>query len=195
MEMFFRVLHSQRFILVAFNLVFFQVIVFAQNKINWISFEEAMELHEQTPKKMLIDLYTDWCGWCKQMDNTTFNNPVIIEYINENYIPVKFNAEQKEMIEFKGKTYEFVKQGKRGYHELALTLTSGQLSYPTYVFLTENLEVIQPLPGYHDEIQFEMIINYFGEDFYKNTPWNKFKDDFKPRTRTKLNQKTGYHSH
>ncbi len=163
----------------------------AQNKIQWLTFEEAMEQHEKEPKKILIDLYTDWCGWCKQMDNTTFNDPVIINYINENYIPVKFNAEQKESIDFQGKTYEFIKQGRRGYHDLAVALTNGQLSYPTYVFMNENLEVIQPLPGYHDEFQFELIINYFGGDFYKNTPWKKFKEDFKPVNRSKLSQKNG----
>ena len=34
----------------------------------------------------MVDVYTDWCGWCKKMDKETFNHPVIAKYINENYI-------------------------------------------------------------------------------------------------------------
>jgi len=191
MNMFIRVLYTQRILILIFSLMLLQGLGYSQNKINWVSMEQAIELHEQSSKKILIDLYTDWCGWCKQMDNSTFNSPIIIEYINTNYIAVKFNAEQKEPIDFKGKTFEFVKQGKRGYHDLAVALTNGQLSYPTYIFLDENMEVIQPVPGYQDEIQFELIINYFGGDFYKSTPWNKFKEDFKPKNRNRTASKNG----
>ncbi len=187
-----RVLCIPRIFGLLISLFLFNGMSTAQNKINWVSFEDALELQKQAPRKILIDLYTDWCGWCKQMDNTTFSNPVIIEYINSNYIPVKFNAEQKEAIEFKGRTYEFVKQGKRGYHDLAVSLTNGQLSYPTYIFMNENMEVIQPVPGFQDEVQFEMIINYFGNDSYKSISWNKFKEDFKPKNRNRSASKNGY---
>lgn len=191
MNMLIRVLCIPRIFVVLISPLLFSGMITAQNKINWVSLEDALELQKQTPKKILIDLYTDWCGWCKQMDNTTFNNPVIIEYINSNYIPVKFNAEQKDPVEFKGRTYEFVKQGKRGYHDLAVSLTNGQLSYPTYIFLNENMEVIQPVPGYQDEVQFEMIINYFGNDSYKSISWNKFKEDFKPKNRIRSASRNG----
>ena len=88
-------------------------------KVNWLTFEEAIALHEKEPKKLLIDLYTDWCGWCKVMDRNTYSQADIASYINENFYPVKFNAEQKEPVEFRGHTFEFVAQGRRGVHELA----------------------------------------------------------------------------
>ena len=157
--------------------------VSAQEKINWISFEEAVSKQQDVHKKMFIDVYTDWCGWCKKMDKTTFKNPIIVEYINQNYLPVKFDAEQKSPIEFRGKEYNFVRNGRRGYHELAAIITKGQLSYPTYVFLDENMNVIQPVPGYQDEVTLEYILNYFGEDFYKSVPWKQFTKDYKPQNK------------
>jgi len=54
-------------------------------KIKWLDFEEAVALNSKKPKKIFIDMYTDWCGWCKKMDAATFINPVIVDYMNEHY--------------------------------------------------------------------------------------------------------------
>ena len=78
----------------------------AQEKIQWMSIEEAyaLTLTESTPKKIFIDVYTDWCGWCKRMDKATFQNPEVAAYMNAHYYNVKFDAEQKESIEMNNKT-------------------------------------------------------------------------------------------
>ncbi|MEM7659951.1 MAG: thioredoxin family protein, partial [Bacteroidota bacterium] len=70
----------------------------AKEEINWISVEEAAALSAQDGKKLIIDLYTDWCGWCKRMDRDTYAKAEVIRYINEHYHAVKFNAEQKESV-------------------------------------------------------------------------------------------------
>jgi len=173
----------QKLGLVLFILAYLAIDAYAQDKINWISFEEAITKQKEENKKLFVDIYTEWCGWCKKMDKTTFENQVIIEYINQNYLPVKFNAEQKKMISFQGKEYGFIRQGRSGYHELAAAITKGRLSYPTYVFLDEKMNVIQPVPGYQDEITLEYILNYFGEDFYKEIPWRKFTEEYKPKNK------------
>ncbi|GIV27707.1 MAG: hypothetical protein KatS3mg027_1521 [Bacteroidia bacterium] len=70
--------------------------------VKWLSFKEAQELNKQAPKPFLVDIYTDWCGWCKVMMRTTYSNPNIAGYINTYFYPVKFNAETKDTIEFDG---------------------------------------------------------------------------------------------
>ena len=85
---------------------------FAQEKINWMTIEEAEAANKKEPRKLVIDVYTDWCGWCKKMDKDTFQNEKIAKYVNENYYAVKFNAEQKDSIVFLGQTFKFVAQGK-----------------------------------------------------------------------------------
>ena len=90
----------------------------AQEKIQWMSIEKAYELtqSEEKPKKIFIDVYTDWCGWCKRMDKATFQKPEVAAYMNEHYYNVKFNAEQKEDITILNNTFTFIAQGQRGYH-------------------------------------------------------------------------------
>ena len=152
----------------------------SQELINWLTWEQAFEKSQQQKKKILVDVYTDWCGWCKRMDKATFQKHHIAKYVNENFYAVKFNAEQKEDISFNGKTYKFVKNGRRGYNQLAAEITRGRLSFPTIVFMDENLNVIQPVPGYKDADQFEQIITYFARNEHMKTPWDKYQKSYQP---------------
>ena len=145
-------------------------------KVPWMSWEEAVEKAstEAEPKKMFIDVYTDWCGWCKKMDKDTFQDAEVAAYMTENFYMVKLDAEQKEPIEFGGKTYTFVASGRRGYHQLAAALLQGKLSYPTVVFLDENLKMLSPVPGYQKPDAFLKIARYFGENIYRDTSWEAY---------------------
>lgn len=146
-----------------------------QGRVNWLTWEQAVEKNAVEKRKILVDVYTDWCGWCKKMEASTFSTEWIADYINENYYPVKFNAEQKEEINHNGKSYKYISNfGRRGYHELAAEIMNGRMSYPTIVFIDENVNVIQPIPGFQDAKTFEMIMVYFAENHYKNVPWQKF---------------------
>lgn len=148
----------------------------AQEKIQWMSIEEAyaLTLTESTPKKIFIDVYTDWCGWCKRMDKATFQNPEVAAYMNEHYYNVKFDAEQKESIEILGNTFEFVPQGNRGYHELAAALLNGKMSYPTVIFMNGKFEMLSPVPGYQEAGPFMNIAKYFGDNIYTEKSWQDY---------------------
>ncbi len=150
-------------------------------KIEWMSWEDMMQKQKVEKRKVIIDLYTDWCIWCKRMDKTTFRNPVIVDYIKNKYYAVKFNAEQREDVNFDGHIFKFVKQGRRGYHEFAAALTQNNLSFPTYVFLTEDIRILQVFAGYQQAREFEYILNFFGDDIYKTTKWGQFEKEFKPK--------------
>lgn len=151
-------------------------LVLAQEKIQWMSIEDAYELTltEENPKKIFIDVYTDWCGWCKRMDKATFQNEEVATYMNEHYYNVKFDAEQKESVEILGNTFKFVPQGNRGYHELAAALLNGKMSYPTVVFLNRKFEMLSPVPGYQESLAFMNIAKYFGDNIYLETSWQDY---------------------
>ena len=74
-------------------------------EINWMSFEEAIDAQQKNPKKIIMDTYTAWCGWCKKMDKETFTNKDVVNYINENYYAVKFDAEGNDVVNFKGNSF------------------------------------------------------------------------------------------
>jgi len=138
----------------------------------WI--ERELTQAEENPKKIFIDVYTDWCGWCKRMDKATFQKPEVAAYMNEHYYNVKFNAEQKEDITILNNTFTFVAQGQRGYHELAAALLNGKMSYPTVIFMNNKFEMLSPVPGYQEPVQFLKIANFFGSNAYKDTPWEEY---------------------
>jgi thioredoxin-related protein len=147
--------------------------------IRWMTIEEALERSKTEKRKIYIDVYTDWCGWCKHMDSTTFRDQSVVNYINEKYYPVKFNAEQTSDIVYKGKTYKFTRQqGGRGHHELAALWLNNRLSYPTSVVLNEDQDIIQPIPGFQDSKKMETILHYFGTDNHKKTPWEKYERNY-----------------
>jgi len=152
----------------------------SQEKIKWMSWEEAVKKAEKEPRKIFVDIYTDWCGYCKKMDKATFQDPSIAKYMNENYYSVKFNAEQKKTIIFRDREYKYIKNGRKGYNQLAAELTQGRLSYPTIVFLNEDMRIIQPIPGFRPKNEFEMMMTFFAEDFYMDTPWQTFVRAYTP---------------
>ena len=147
-------------------------------KIKWYSIDEVIELNKAKKKKIIIDLYTDWCGWCKVMDKNTFANEEIATYINKYYYPVKLDAEYKNDITFNDKVYSYVANKGKGYNQFALEITGGRLSYPSVVFIDEELNVIQPIQGYQEAKEFIKIVKFFGEDHYKKTPWTVYEQNY-----------------
>jgi thioredoxin-related protein len=145
-----------------------------ETAVKWHTIEEVQQLMKKQPRKVFIDMYTDWCGWCKVMDKNTFTNAEVISHLNSNFYAVKFDAEGKNEVKFRGKTYNFVPQGGRGYHELAAYLMQKRMSYPTTVFLDENLDLITPLPGYQPPEKMLPILEYIGDDHYKTTKFEDF---------------------
>lgn len=146
--------------------------------IKWYTLEEALEMNTKQPKKIFIDIYTDWCGWCKTMDKNTFSNPYIAKYLSENFYPVKFNAEGTKEITYKGQVYKNRNQGQRSTHDFAIALLQGKLSYPSVAFLDSTNTPITFLAGYLTPQQFEPIIVFISEDRYKTENWEVFQSKF-----------------
>ncbi len=140
----------------------------AQEKaINWLTIEQAEALHKENPKKVFVDVYTDWCSWCKRMSSETFTHPVIVDYINEHFYAVKLNAEQTEPITFRGTTYYNENAGqRRAAHNFAIAILQGRMGYPTVAFFDEELNLITTLPGFRPPDKMEPVLAFFKEDVY-----------------------------
>ncbi|MCF8298077.1 MAG: DUF255 domain-containing protein [Saprospiraceae bacterium] len=167
-------------IIIAFILI--SISSFSQNeKIKWYTFEEVVALNKKTPKKVFIDMYTDWCGWCKKMDATTFSDYEVANYMNKNFYCVKFNAERSDTVNYGGQDFVNPNPGvRRSSHQLAVALLQGKMSYPSYIFLNEKMELLTTVPGYMDVLKFEPIIKYFGENAYlKQNDWTEYMNTFK----------------
>ena len=147
--------------------------------VKWLTFEQAVEKSAKEKRLIFIDVYTDWCGWCKVMDKNTFSDPQVARILNEKFYPVKFNAEQRDDVVFRGQRYKFVPYGNKGSHELAAALLNNKLSYPTVVFLDEDFGMIQPLPGYQQAPEFHKIIQFIGEGHFRKMKWDEWQQVYR----------------
>jgi thioredoxin-related protein len=146
--------------------------------VKWLSFKEAFQLNKKNPKPFLIDVYTDWCGWCKHMIKTTYSNPALANYINTYFYPVQFDAETKDTIEYLGQKYWNESSKPRSPHQLAIKLLNGNLSYPTTLFVFNNLQNSMVVPGYLDEKQIEPILIFVVENIWRGSSFDDFKINF-----------------
>lgn len=153
--------------------------------IKWMSFEEAVEKSKTEKRKIFIDVFTSWCGWCKVMDKNTFPDPEISKLINEKFYAVKLDAEQTADINFRGTTFKFISSGRGGVHQLAAALLNNQMSYPNSVFLDEEFRLIpiyqgyNSVPGYHKPEEFHLLLSYVGLNFYQKENLNDYQKEYK----------------
>ena len=155
----------------------------AQETIRWMTWDQAiatqaadLQKYNQDkttnppPKKIFLDIYTSWCGWCKKMDASTFKDPQVARVMNEMYYPVKLDAEMTSPITYKDHTFinpnpEPVR-GRRGAHQLAASLLDNKMSYPSYVIMDENTNRISIHKGYKKKVDMLGILSFFGTNQY-----------------------------
>ncbi|MCG9879866.1 MAG: DUF255 domain-containing protein [Bacteroidia bacterium] len=132
----------------------------ADNEIKWLDFNTGYDLAKKKNKIMIVDVYTDWCGWCKRMDRDTYEKANIISAINSDFIPVKFNPEIKGvMYNFEGRVYSG--------DQLAGVISNYQISgYPTTIFIYPKTKSSELVPGYKNAEQMAPILSEVKKKFY-----------------------------
>jgi len=146
--------------------------------VKWLTLKEAQEKNKAFPKPFIIDIYTDWCGWCKHMMRTTYSNPNLAAYINANFYPVKFNAETKDTIEYNGKVYKPLSKDPKTPHELAVKFLGSGLSYPSTMFVTNNYEYNLLSQGYLEDKKIEPLLVFMTENVWRNVQYGEFEKHF-----------------
>jgi thioredoxin-related protein len=152
--------------------------------VKWMTLQEAMEKVQKVPRPIIMDFYTDWCGWCKRMMATTYANPGLAQYINQNFYPVKFNAETKDTIEYLGQKYGPLGVGQRTTNALAVKLLQNKLMYPTTLFMNnfdkqKNDFVFSMLAqGYLDNQKIEPMLVFTLENVFRNCAYEEYKVQF-----------------
>ncbi len=161
--------------------------IIEEGGINWMTIEEAMAAESKQPRKIMIDVYTKWCGPCKMMSQNTFTDADVVAYMNEHYYCVKFDAERADSCVFKGQTFKNpdfdpAKTGRNGVHQFARYLNVS--AYPTLVFLDETGGLIGPVVGYKTPGDLELFVKFFVSDKYKEITtaeqWQAYMNEFKP---------------
>ena len=155
----------------------YKPILTAENP-HWMTLDEAMASYQKEKRPILIDLYTDWCGWCKEMDKKTYANNKVAEYLDNRFYAVRLNAETRNQIKWDNKEYNY----NPAYHsnEFAVYLTNGKLQFPTTVIIPGDGSGPQAIPGYFAPKDFELIVKYFGENGYGRIPFASFQKNFIP---------------
>lgn len=147
--------------------------------IQWRSWSSAQSASVQ--QKVVVFVYADWCALCKRMESEVFGASKVAQQLNQFFIPVRFNGESREPMQYKGETYQYSSEGEVRYHRLAAKLMGGRISYPGLVFLDESGDVIQAISGFRSSEELLMALAYFGQNHYKTTPWSTFQRNYRPQ--------------
>jgi thioredoxin-related protein len=135
-----------------------------KNEPRWSSFDQGLADASRTGKKILVDVYTTWCGWCKKMDADTYSNANVSSYLQSHFVLVKLNAESLNQLTYRGEKYS----------EQDFARAFGVNGYPTILFLKPNGDPITKYPGYANAETFHDVASYIAEDYYLTKKYDEY---------------------
>ncbi len=163
---------------ILFLAAFFLPLLLTGQSVNWLTIEEAVKKSQEQPKKLFVDVYTDWCGWCKRMDNNTFKDPEVVEYLNNHFYAVKLDGEEPDTISIDGKDYINPNPGgRRSYHQLPQLFLQGRMAFPSFVFFTHELQTVMVARGYQQPEQLLLMLRFIHEEHYQRQDWESFQEE------------------
>ncbi len=138
----------------------------SQNKPVWMKFDEGIKKGVNEKKNMLVDFYTDWCHWCKVMDEKTFNDPKVAKKLADRFSTIRIDAESNtERAHFAGQEFTHAQ----------LTQAFRVTGFPSLAFISPEQEIITVIPGYIPAEQFYYILEYIDQECYKRQmPFDEF---------------------
>jgi len=142
----------------------------SKNELKWQPFEAGLAEARKTNRKVLIDVYTDWCRWCKKMDKDVYGDEKVSEYLSAHYVTVRLNAESNTATVYKDKSLS----------ERELAGAFGVTGYPTTLFMEATGELITSVSGYYEAGRFINIARFIGGDHYKKMKFEEYLGKVEP---------------
>jgi len=128
------------------------------------SMEEAQALAKENGKKVLVEVYAVWCGFCRKMAAETHPTQKVKDAVDDLFYLVRLNAESEKQVVFNGETMT----------EAELAAAFGVSSFPTTVFVDTNGDPLGYQPGFMDATTYTELISYVGTDSFKSTSFDDF---------------------
>jgi thioredoxin-related protein len=143
--------------------------------VKWMKFEDAVEASRKEPRKIFVDIYADWCGWCKVLDRDTFSDSVVASILNGQYYPVKLDAESKEM--------QTLPDGRKiSSTELAANLATSKpgerYGLPAMVILNEKAIVLTRISGAQKPDFMTPALLFFSKNHYLEKSWETYSQEY-----------------
>jgi len=121
--------------------------------VEWKAWNDGLKAADHSGRYVLVDVYTDWCGWCRTMDDQVYSNADVASYLAGHFVPVKLNAESGELVTWEGR------------NSSARTLASEfhVRGFPTTIFLTSKGEHMVNVPGFVPADRFLLLLRFIAE--------------------------------
>lgn len=132
--------------------------------VQWTNLELAVAKAADQNKAILVDVYTDWCGWCKKMDKEVFADPAVSEVLAKSFATAKVNGESRESFTFKGQKTDGV----------GIARAFGVRGYPALIFLDAKGEMLTMIPGFMDAQKFLPVVLFIGNKEYEKMEWEAY---------------------
>jgi len=145
-------------------------------KVAWISPEEMSAKYVISKRPIIVDVYTTWCYYCKVMDNSTWQNDSVVNYLRDKFYTVKIDAESKEPFLWMGEKFEYIPKYK--LNQLAIKLLQGNIVYPSTVIIPENGEP-EVISGAFSASEMEMLFKYYGDKWNETVTPESFQKKFR----------------
>lgn len=136
-------------------------------EIEWVSIEDGLRQANESGKKVLVNVYTDWCDFCKKMTNTVYPDSTVRASVYDHFVSVGLNAESEKVVRYQGEMLT----------EKELARKLGIRSYPTMLFLNPDGELILQSNGYMPANDFNRMLMYMGSNAYLTMEFIDFVPD------------------
>lgn len=131
----------------------------------WRTWDDGIKKARASKRPVLVDVYTDWCGWCKRMDADVYARKDVSEYLASHFVSVRLNAE----------SFDTVHWADRPMTAKALAGSFKVTGYPTTIFLNAKAEHLANVPGYVAADRMLLLLHYIGDGFAeRNVKWEDF---------------------